>query len=417
MNNNPHTGVLIVGAGQAGSELSGALRKQGYSGSITLIGDEQYPPYRRPPLSKQFLAGEVTLESLFLKSGETYAREKIVCGYGIGVESIDRNVCTARLFDGTSISYGRLVLATGGRARRLSLPGAERPNVHYVRQIDDIVRLREQFLPGKRLIIIGGGYIGLEAASVGIKNGLAVTIIEALPRVLARVAAPALSAFYERAHRSHGVDIRTGIGVHSFEGSSSVETVVLADGTRLPVDLLVVGIGLIPNTELAEAAGLEVSNGIVVDSFTRTADPNIYSIGDCCNHENMFLGRRLRLESVPNAIEQARVCAASICGKPTPYSAVPWFWSDQYDLKLQMVGISQGYDEIAIRGDINGTSFCAFYLANKTVISAEAVNRPQEFMVAKKLIAARARASVQELEDERLQMRDFLPAGGIESHR
>ena len=401
MTNQPiESDVIIVGAGQAGSDLTGALRQQGYTGSITLVGDESYPPYRRPPLSKTFLAGEASLESLYLKSSEAYERQQIDCRYGIGVESVDRDTRSLRLFDGTLMRYRHLVLATGGRARRLSLPGANHPNVHYVRTVDDIVRLKEQFLPGKRLLIIGGGYIGLEAASVGIKKHLDVTLVEALPRVLARVTAPELSAFYEHAHRSRGVKILTGVGVHAFEGDPLVDTVVLSDGARVPVEVVIVGIGLIPNTELAEAANLEVSNGIVVDAYTRTADAAVYAIGDCCSHENTFLKRRVRLESVPNAAEQARVCAATISGKPVPYGAVPWFWSDQYNLKLQMVGLSQGYDEIAIRGDLSKESFCMFYLLKGVVIAADAVNRPAEFMASKKIVAESIRATPAQLKDE-----------------
>lgn len=406
------SGVVIVGAGEAGGGLTGMLRQHGYTGKITLIGDELYPPYRRPPLSKGFLAGEVTLESLYLKSAEGYARHQIDCRYGIGVESIDRDARTVRLFDSTTIPFRHLVIATGGRARRLSLPGANHSNVHYVRTIDDILKLKEQFLPGKRLLIIGGGYIGLEAASVGIKKGLKVTLVEALPRMLARVTVPELSAFYERAHKARGVEIFTGVGVHSLDGDPLVTEVVLSDSRRLAVDLLIVGIGLIPNTELAEACGLEVQNGVVVDAFNRTSDPGVYAIGDCSNQDNTFLQRRVRLESVPNAAEQMRVCAASICGKPMPNNSVPWFWSDQYDLKLQMVGLSQDSDQLAIRGNLDRESFCAFHLRGGVIIAADAVNRAADFMVAKKLVAERIRASVEQLGDESFPLKSLLPVKG-----
>ena len=411
-NQTVEPGVVIVGAGEAGGGLTGVLRQQGYTGTITLIGDESYPPYRRPPLSKGFLAGEATLESLHLKSAEGYARHQIHCRYGTGVESIDRGARVVRLFDSTSIPYAHLVLATGGRARRLSLPGANHRNVHYVRTIDDILALKEQFLPGKRLLIIGGGYIGLEVASVGIKKGLQVSLVEALPRLLARVTVPELSAFYERAHRARGVEIFTGVGVHSFEGEPLVTEVILSDSRRMAADLLIVGIGLIPNTELAEATGLAVQNGILVDPFNRTSDPNVYALGDCSNQENTFLQRRVRLESVPNAAEQMRVCAAAICGKPVPNNSVPWFWSDQYDLKLQMVGLSQDSDQLSIRGDPAKESFCAFHLRDGVVIAADAVNRAPDFMVAKKLVAERIRASVEQLADESFALKSLLPVKG-----
>jgi 3-phenylpropionate/trans-cinnamate dioxygenase ferredoxin reductase component len=402
-------GVVIVGAGQAGGDLGVALRQQGYSGSICLIGDEAFLPYRRPPLSKQFLSGEVAVDSLYIRPAETYERLNIDCRFGIGVESIDRNGRVLRLFDGTEFAYEILVLATGGHARRLDIAGADHGNVHYVRNINDVVRLRSEFKPGRRLLIVGGGYIGLETAAVGVTAGLTVTLVESFPRVLARVTAPELSSFYEAFHRAKGVEIRTGVGVHALEGQELGEAVRLTDGMRLDVDVVVVGIGLIPNTNLAEAANLEVSNGIVVDAFTRTADPAIYAIGDCCNHENSFLGFRLRLESVPNATEQARICAATICRKPIGNAAVPWFWSDQYHLKLQMVGLSRGYDEIAIRGEMSSESFCAFYLKNGVVISADSVNRVQDFMIAKRMVAARVRTSVGQLVDETTPLKRWLP--------
>jgi len=402
--------TVIVGAGQAGSELATSLRQHGYADSVVLIGDEDYVPYRRPPLSKTYLSGEVTLESLFLRPRAVYEKHAIECRFGIGVESIDRAARSLCLYDGSVLRYDKLALTTGGRPRQLSVPGAERSNVHYIRTVADIDRLKQQFGEGKRLVIIGGGYIGLEAASVGIKKGLHVTVVEALPRVLARVTAPQISAFYERVHRGHGVDLRTGVGVHALEANGDACTVVLADGTRLAADIVVIGVGLIPNTELAEAAGIEVSNGIVVDRYSVTSDPDIVAAGDCTNHDNVFLGRRLRLESVPNALEQARVAAASILGKPRVYDAVPWFWSDQYDLKLQMVGLSQGHDDLIVRGDMDANSFTAFYLKDGVVISADSVNRPQDFIVAKRLVAERAAVPSERLRDDAVPLKSLLQA-------
>ena len=402
--------TVIVGAGQAGSELATSLRQHGYADSVVLIGDEEHVPYRRPPLSKTYLSGEVTLESLFLKPRAVYEKHAIECRFGIGVESIDRAARSLRLYDGSVLMYDKLALTTGGRPRRLAVPGAERSNLHYIRTVADIDRLKQQFGDGKRLVIIGGGYIGLEAASVGIKKGLHVTVVEALPRVLARVTAPEISAFYERVHRGHGVDLRTGVGVHALEGNGDACTVVLTDGTRLAADLVVIGVGLIPNTELAEAAGIEVSNGIVVDRYAVTSDPDIVAAGDCTNHDNVFLGRRLRLESVPNALEQARVAAASILGRPRVYDAVPWFWSDQYDLKLQMVGLSQGHDDLIVRGDMDANSFTAFYLKGGVVISADSVNRPQDFMLAKRLVAERAAVPPERLRDDAVPLKSLLQA-------
>jgi 3-phenylpropionate/trans-cinnamate dioxygenase ferredoxin reductase subunit len=408
-NSTAKADVVIVGAGQAGGEVASALRQQGFTGSVVLLGDEPYVPYRRPPLSKTFLSGDATLESLFIKAPAAYDKLNVDCRFGIGAESLDRAAKRLRLYDGTTLEYGKLVLTTGGRPRKLSLPGAEHPNVHYVRTIADIQRLKEQFGAGKKLVIIGGGYIGLEAASVGIKKGLDVTVIEALPRVLARVTAPEISAFYERVHKSRGVKLYTGVGVHSLEGDPLVTGVTLADGVLVPADIVIVGIGLIPNVELADMAGIEVSNGgIVVDRYTQTSDPDIYAAGDCTFHENVFFDRRMRLESVPNAMEQGRIVAAAILGKPVAYSAVPWFWSDQYDLKLQMVGLSQGYDQLVVRGNLDGESFVAFYLKDGVVISADAVNRAPEFMVAKKLVADRIKVDAGQLADENFILKSLL---------
>lgn len=400
--------TVIVGAGQAGSDLTSALRQMGYTGRIVLIGDEQAPPYRRPPLSKAYLSGDIGEEALYLKPLATYTKQNVELRTGVKVAAIDRQAHTVTLDNGEIIKYDKLALTTGGHARRLPLPGAEKPNVHYVRTLEDIARLKEQFKEGRHLIIIGGGYIGLEAAAVGIKKGLKVTLVEALPRLLARVTGPELSQYYDGVHRRHGVDIRLGAGVQALEGNDQVETVILQDGTRIPADLLIVGIGLIPNTELAEQAGLAVDNGVLVDLYAQTSDPDIVAAGDCTNHENGFLGRRLRLESVPNASEQARVAAASILGQKVPHAGVPWFWSDQYALKLQMVGLSQGYDKVVIRGSMEADNFSAFYLKDGVVISVDTVNRPQDFMVGKKMVAAKMKVDPAVLADESIVLKTLV---------
>ncbi len=400
--------TVIVGAGQAGSDLTSALRQMGYTGRIVLIGDEQAPPYRRPPLSKAYLSGDIGEEALYLKPLATYTKQNVELRTGVKVVAIDRQAHTVTLDNGEIIKYDKLALTTGGHARRLPLPGAEKPNVHYVRTLEDIARLKEQFKEGRHLIIIGGGYIGLEAAAVGIKKGLQVTLVEALPRLLARVTGPELSQYYDGVHRRHGVDIRLGAGVQALEGNDQVETVILQDGTRIPADLLIVGIGLIPNTELAEQARLAVDNGVLVDLYAQTSDPDIVAAGDCTNHENGFLGRRLRLESVPNASEQARVAAASILGQKVPHAGVPWFWSDQYALKLQMVGLSQGYDKVVIRGSMEADNFSAFYLKDGVVISVDTVNRPQDFMVGKKMVAAKMKVDPAILADESVVLKTLV---------
>jgi len=400
--------TVIVGAGHAGSELAWSLRQQGYSGRIVLVGAEPTLPYRRPPLSKACLLGTAPLETLLLRAQAAYDKQAIECRHDMGVESIDRAGHSVLLDDGTRLSYDKLALTTGCRARRLTLPGADKPNVHYLRTVADAERLCDELLPGKRLVIIGGGYVGLEVAAVACQKDLHVTVVEALPRVLARVTAPEISSFYERIHRERGVELRTNVGVRAMLGEAEVQSLVLTDGTQLSADLVVVGVGAIANTDLAETAGLEVANGIVVDRFAVTSDPDIVAAGDCTFHENTFLQRRVRLESVANAVEQSRIAAASILGQRRAYSAVPWFWSDQYDLKLQMVGLSEGYDHLVIRGDLTTNSFSGFYLKAGILICVDCINRPQDFMVAKKLVGEQVLADPGALQDPAVPLKSLL---------
>ena len=404
-----NSGVVIIGAGQAGAETATALRQQGYAGSITLIGEEAYPPYRRPPLSKTFLAGKVSLASLHLKAATVYEKHDIACRLAVRATAVDVAARQVHLDDGSRLPYGELVLATGGKPRKLPVPGADLACLHYVRTIDDVLRLRETFRPGARLVLIGGGYIGLEIAAVAAQQGLQVVVIEAMERVLARVAAAPLSAFYQSVHRRHGVEIVTGEAVASLQASSQGALVRLADGRQYAADLVIAGIGLVPEVGLAQAAGINASpSGIMVDSACRTSAPGVYAVGDCTCGENEFYGRAVHVESVPNATEQARVLAAVLTGKAVRHDAVPWFWSDQYDLKLQMVGLSAGHDDVVLRGDQQTSSFITFYLREGVLISADAVNRPQDFMVARRLVAARVRPDPEMLADEQIPLKTLL---------
>ncbi|WNG49552.1 pyridine nucleotide-disulfide oxidoreductase [Archangium minus] len=400
--------IIIVGAGQAGGELAAGLRKQGYKGRVLLLGDEAHPPYQRPPLSKGFLQGKVALTDLYLKPLATYERFDIELKTGTRVEAIDRSTREISLGDGSRLAYDKLVLATGGRARPLNLPGLEGArleNLFSVRSISDIEAMRGKFVPGNRLIIIGGGYVGLEVAAVAVQLGLRVTLLEAAPRLLPRVTGPEVSSFIEQLHRERGVEFRLSCEVRDLEldeARRQVRGVSLACRgvpERLEADLVLVGIGLIPNTELASAAGLAVDNGIVVDEYACTADPAILAIGDCANQPSAYTGGRIRLESVPNAIEHARVAAATLMGKMEPYAAIPWFWSDQYGLKLQMVGLSTGYEQCVTRGAVEGKEFSAFYLKDRRVIAADVIGRPAEFMAAKRLVSSRAEVDITRLGD------------------
>jgi len=401
--------VVIVGAGQAGGELATGLRQRGFSGSITLVGDEDHPPYQRPPLSKGFLMGKIPQEGLYLKPHETYGRFDITLRLRTRVESIDRVSKYAVLSDGSRLPYDKLALATGGHARRLTLPGIDMgrlENVFSLRSIADVESLRGAFVPGRRLVIIGGGYVGLEIAAVAAQLGLNVTLLEAAPRLLARVTGPEVSAFIEGVHRSHGVQFRLSAELRGFSLDASQRQVVGVDVScqgvqeRIDADFVLVGIGLVPNTGLASAAGLAVDNGIVVDEFACTADPSILAIGDCANQPSAYTGGRIRLESVPNAIEHARVAASTILGQREPSTATPWFWSEQYDLKLQMVGLSSGYERCITRGDPSSKAFSAFYLKGPRILAADVIGRPADFMAAKRLVTGRTPVEPERLADE-----------------
>lgn len=399
--------IVIVGAGQAASQLVASLRTEGYAGPITMIGEEPFIPYQRPPLSKAFLASELAAERLFIKPEEFYAEAK--CGLILNTKAvaIDRQRKTVRLNDGRDVSYAILAITTGSRVRKLDLRGADLPGCYYLRGIEDVDRLRQNLKAGARLAVIGAGYIGLEVAAVATKHGLKVTVLEALPRVMARTACVLISEFYEGEHRGRGVDIRCGTKIDGIEKNAAALRIKTSSGD-VDADFVLIGVGILPNAELGAEAGLKVDNGIVVNQFGQTEDPSIYAIGDCaslpCSHTP---AGRTRLESVQNAIDQAKHAAASICGKPRPYDEVPWFWSDQYDLKLQIAGLGTPSDDIVVRGDPKTRSFAAFRLRDATIVGVEAVNAAPEYMMGRRLIAARARVAPQRLADKAVPMKDM----------
>ncbi len=400
-------GVVIVGAGQAGAEAGFALRSAGYTGAIDLIGRETWPPYRRPPLSKQFIAGDGAPEQLLIKPAAAYHKADITLHTGDGVSSIDRARHEVVFADGRRLRYRTLILATGAEARRLPLPGSDLAGVHVLRSIDDALALRRHFRSEQRLVIVGGGFVGLEVAALARQHGLQVTVLEAAPRLLARVVTPLLSGFYVDVHRDAGVRIELGAEVRGFVGAAGQLTAVECAGEQIAADLVLIGVGARIADELAAAAGLEVEHGVRTDADCRTGDPDIYAIGDCACSWRPYAEQHLRLESVPNAIEQARHVAQLIAGKPAPASAPPWFWSDQYDLKLQMVGISGADDQEVVRGDLAARSFMVFYLRAGRLIAVVAVNRVAEFNVAKKLVADQVTIDACVLADEARALKDF----------
>lgn len=382
--------AVIVGAGHAAGQVVASLKQMKFSGDITLVGEEPWYPYQRPPLSKKFLAGELTAERLYVKPENFYAAANISVLLDTRVEAIDRAAKTVATNTGKILPYDTLVLALGAKPRQVDLPGASLEGVCYLRTIADVDKLRSPLRNGCKLTIIGAGYIGLEVAAVASKLGARVTVVELLDRVMSRVVSPQISAFYDAEHRQHGVDLMLNTKISRFCGDGHITSVELENGDQIETDLVLVGIGVIPNTELATAADLAVDNGIVVDDHCRTSDPAIYSVGDCTLHPNALLGRDLRLESVHNALEQAKTAASNICGIDRHYAQIPWFWSDQYDLKLQIAGLSSGYDQVVIRGDMASRSFACLYLRGHILIAVDAVNNPRDFVQAKTLIADNA---------------------------
>jgi len=402
--------LVIVGGGQAAAQAVQSLRQQSFTGAITLLSDEPHPPYQRPPLSKKYFAGELARERLLLRPATFYAEKGVALELGARVEEIEPAERRVRLRDGRTLAYDRLLLATGSRARVLPVPGADLPGVHYFRTIADVDSILASLAPGARAVLVGAGYIGLEVAASARQRGFDVTVLEAADRVMSRTVSAEVSAFYEACHRTAGVAIHCNAGVKAFHGGARVTAVETTDGRQFACDVAIIGIGIEPNVELAARAGLPCSNGIVVDELARTADPNIVAAGDCTNHPLPLLERRVRLESVPNAIHQAKVAAASLVGTPSPYSEVPWFWSDQYDLKLQIAGLSTGYDEVVLRGDPATRSFAAFYLRAGQLLAVDAVNSPKEFIAGKKLVANRARIAPDVLRDATIDLTPLATA-------
>jgi len=391
--------LVVVGAGQAAVQTVHSARQRGFSGQITVVGDEPFPPYQRPPLSKKYLAGTFPTERLFLKADDYYAQKHVDLLLQLRAVELDLAQRSVRLSDDRRLDFDFLALATGSRVRRLDVPGAGLAGIHYVRSIADIDAIRASVHPGARLVIVGGGYIGLEVAAVARQLELEVTVLEAEPRLLARVVCPQIADFYAQYHKQAGVDIQCGAQVSRFAGDERVTAVVTAGGAQYPCDLAIVGIGVVPNVELAAAAGLDCDNGILVDTAARTADAAVVAAGDCTNHPHPCAPRRVRLESVNNAVEQGKAAAASLLGEAAPFEEVPWFWSDQYDLKLQIAGLAMDYDEVVIRGEIGRQGFAAYYLADGRPVAVDAVNSPRDFMHAKKLIAARPKLSAAQIAD------------------
>ena len=404
--------IVVVGGGQAGGQAVDSLRREGFDGEVFLVTTEDQPPYQRPPLSKDYLAGRYDLDRVLLRPESFYAESSIELLTSTGAAAVDPGAHRVTLATGRTLDYDRLLLATGSRVRRLDgMPGADLGGVLYLRTIGDSDRIRAAMDGSERVVVVGGGYIGLEVASVAVEAGLAVTVVETLPRLLSRVATGDLAAYYAELHRSHGVDLRLGAAVAGFRGNGTVRSVALADGSEVPADLVVAGIGIEPVTDLARAAGIDCDNGIAVDSGCRTSAPDVYAAGDCTSHPNAYFGRRVRLESVPNAMEQGRVAAAAMLGEDRTYGTEPWFWSDQHGVRLQMAGHAEGTDRTVTRGTFGGESFIAFHLRDGVLIGVDAVNSVREFIFCRRLVAARARPDPDALADASVPVRSLLAPG------
>ena len=399
--------IIVIGAGQAGSSLVAELRKGGFDGPVTLVGAEPVLPYQRPPLSKGYLLGDMSLERMFLRPERFYSDQDITLKLGAAAAQIDRAAKTVALGDEV-LRYDQLALTTGSAPRRLPAAiGGALGGVHVVRGLADVDAMAPRLVAGAKVLIVGGGYIGLEAAAVASKLGLHVTLVEMADRILQRVAAPETSDYFRSLHSRHGVDIREGVGLERLVGEAQVTGAVLSDGTELDADLVIVGVGIQPGTELAEAAGLELENGIKVDATGRTSDPAIWAAGDCASFP--YRDGRIRLESVPNAIDQAECTARNMMGGTEVYQAKPWFWSDQYDVKLQIAGLNTGYSDVVTRGT-DGGPMSFWYYRGAELLAVDAMNDPRGYMIGKRLIEAGKSPAPEIIADPATDMKALLKA-------
>ncbi|MBB4301251.1 3-phenylpropionate/trans-cinnamate dioxygenase ferredoxin reductase subunit [Rhodobium orientis] len=404
------SGVVIIGAGQGGYQTAESLRQEGYEGTITLIGAEPHLPYQRPPLSKAYLLGDSDAERVKFRTEAYYEERRIDLRTSTTATSVDRDAKTVTLADGSALAYDHLVIATGARIRELPVEGADLAGVCYMKTLNDADHIGALMETTERVVVVGAGFIGLEFAAVARKLGKDVTVLEAMDRVLGRVAPPILSDYFSRLHEGNGVHIRCGEVVAGIIGDDHgrVCGVRCADGHEVTCELVVVGIGVIPNVELAEAAGIDCDNGIMVDAHGRTSDPSVYALGDVANYEHPFAGKRGRLESVQNAIDQAKAVASAIAGSGVPYTTVPWFWSDQYATKLQMVGFSEGCDAFEIRGEIAEGKFSIFHYRGLVLRGIDTVNRPADHMMGRKLLAAGISPTPEQAADAEFALKSLL---------
>ncbi len=400
--------IVIVGGGQAGAQAIDTLRREGFNGRLVLIGAEAVLPYQRPPLSKKYLSGDLSIDRLYFRHQSFYEQHNVELMLGVRVERLNAAGHLLHLSDGTAIAYDRALLSLGASPRLLSLPGAGLPGVHYLRGLGDVPAIQALATSGARVVVVGGGYIGLESAATCRRLGCEVTVLEMADRIMNRVVAPTTSRYFEAEHRRAGIEIQLNAGVARIEGDARVQRVVRSDGAGLDADLVIVGVGAVPNVDLAQQAGLECDNGIRVDEFCRTSDPDVFAAGDCANFPSGRYGGRIRLESVDNAFEQAKAAAQNMVDKPTVHDRVPWFWSDQFDDKLLIVGLTNDHDRQVLRGNPDAHSFSVCYLKGDQLCSVESVNSPKDYMAARRLIGDRVRVDAGKLADPAIALKDAV---------
>ena len=400
--------LLIIGAGQSAIQCISTLKKEGYSGSITLVGEEEHLPYQRPPLSKGFLEDSLNKERLYFKKLEFFKENKVQLYLGLSAEKLEINNQKVYLSDNSVLEFDKLVFATGSRVRYLDFPGSELKSIFYLRDLDDAEAIKKDLETSENLVIIGAGYIGLEAAAIAAKKNKKVTIIEMADRVMNRTVDPQISEYYLNLHKSYGVKFHFNTSLETINEVSNSLEVVCSDGTEVKADSVLIGAGVVPNIELAEEAGINCDNGIIVNEFGQTNFKNIYACGDCTNHPNKILNKSLRLESVHNAMEQAKTVASSVMNNPMEYNQVPWFWSDQYDHKLQIVGLSGDHDMVTMRGNTNDAKFMLFYTKDEELIAIDAINNPKEFLISRKLVANKVKIKPKVISDLNTNLNDLI---------
>ena len=400
--------LLIIGAGQSAIQCISTLKKEGYSGSITLVGEEEHLPYQRPPLSKGFLEDSLNKERLYFKKLEFFTENKVQLYLGLSAEKLEINNQKVYLSDNSVLEFDKLVFATGSRVRLLDFPGSELKSIFYLRDLDDAEAIKKDLETSENLVIIGAGYIGLEAAAIAAKKNKKVTIIEMADRVMNRTVDPQISEYYLNLHESYGVKFHFNTSLETINEVSNSLEVVCSDGTEVKADSVLIGAGVVPNIELAEEAGINCDNGIIVNEFGQTNFKNIYACGDCTNHPNKILNKNLRLESVHNAMEQAKTVASSVMNNPMEYNQVPWFWSDQYDHKLQIVGLSGDHDVVTMRGNTNDAKFMLFYTKDEELIAVDAINNPKEFLISRKLVANKVKIKPKVISDLNTNLHELI---------